>query len=152
MPYKQALRVSMGTQVCYALTVCITHSLSSFSSVLQNKLSFSSTSQMRRLRPREVATPAPTHTVRQWQSWAQQTQASLLIPPHGLFFFFFFLHSFSLNLGFAREKNEKCTQGRGGESRIPQGGRVGGTLPLLPPAHFSPFPPCTPGAHSGTHW
>lgn len=111
----------------------LTHSLSSFSSVLQNKLSFSSTSQMRRLRPREVATPAPTHTVRQWQSWAQQTQASLLIPPHGLFFFS--CTPLALIWVLQGKKNKKCTQGGGGESRIPQGGREGGREALSPFSH-----------------
>lgn len=51
-------------------------------------------------------------------------------------FFFFPLHSFSLNLGFAKEKNEKCTQGGGGESRIPQGGRE---KEALSPFSTSPF-------------
>ena len=142
MPYKQALRVSMGTQVCYALTVCITHSLSSFSSVLQNKLSFFSTSQMRRLRPREVATPAPTHTVRQWQSWAQQTQASLLIPPHGLFFFFF--SCTPLALIWVLQGKKMRSVHRAGEGRA-EFHREGGWEALSP---FSHQPISVPSLHA----
>lgn len=151
MPYKQALRVGRGNS-CVLCSYCvITLSLSSFSSVLQNKLSFSSTSQNRRQRPREVATPAPTHIVRQWRSWAQQTQASLLIPPHGLFFF---SPCTPLALIWVLQRKKMRSVHRAGEGRAEfhrEGGRRRHSPPS-PPAHFSPFPPCTPGAHSGTHW
>lgn len=74
------------------------------------------------------------------------THTACLIPNATLSFP---LHSRSLNLGFEKSKKKgKCKQVGGGEGRIPAGtGRGGGTLPVLSPARFDPFPQRASGAH-----